>query len=177
MQIGAKWAAHAAHRLHAHRSGERSCFDQPAHVRFFDMMRRFATFDFGESFFKGRPVLNLIVEKLPISISLGLWATLITYLVSIPLGIRKAVRDGSRFDVWTSTVISVGNAIPSFLFAVLLIVLFAGGSYVQWFPLRGLVSNDWAQLPWWQKILDYFWHLALPLASEAVATASGQAQA
>ncbi|HEX6012253.1 MAG TPA: microcin C ABC transporter permease YejB [Geminicoccaceae bacterium] len=143
-------------------------FDQPAHVRFFDMMRRFATFDFGESFFKGRPVLNLIVEKLPVSISLGLWATLITYLVSIPLGIRKAVRDGSRFDVWTSTVISVGNAIPSFLFAVLLIVLFAGGSYVQWFPLRGLVSNDWAQLPWWQKILDYFWHLALPLASLVV---------
>jgi microcin C transport system permease protein len=143
-------------------------FDQPAHVRFFDMMRRFAVLDLGESFFKGRPVLDLIVEKLPVSISLGLWATLITYLVSIPLGIRKAVRDGSRFDVWTSAVISIGNAIPSFLFAVLLIVLFAGGSYVQWFPLRGLVSNDWAQLPWWQQILDYFWHLTLPLVSLVV---------
>ena len=99
---------------------------------------------------------------------MGLWATLITYLVSIPLGIRKAVHDGSRFDVWTSTVISIGNAVPSFLFAVLLIVLFAGGSYVQWFPLRGLVSSDWAQLPWWQKILDYFWHLTLPLVSLVV---------
>lgn len=140
-------------------------FDQPAHVRFFDMMRRFLTFDFGESFFRGRPVLDLIIEKLPVSISLGLWTTLISYLVSIPLGIRKAVRDGSRFDVWTSTVITVGNAIPSFLFAVLLIVLFAGGSYVQWFPLRGLVSTNWADLPWWQKILDYFWHLTLPLVS------------
>jgi microcin C transport system permease protein len=109
--------------------------------------------------------LDLIIEKLPVSISLGLWTTLITYLVSIPLGIRKAVRDGSRFDVWTSTVITIGNAIPSFLFAVLLIVLFAGGSYFQWFPLRGLVSTNWAEMPWWQKILDYFWHLALPLLS------------
>jgi microcin C transport system permease protein len=140
-------------------------FDQPAHVRFLDMMRRYLTFDFGESFFKGRPVLDLILEKMPVSISLGLWTTLLAYLVSIPLGIRKAVRDGSRFDVWTSTAITVGNAVPSFLFAVLLIVLFAGGSYVQWFPLRGLVSSDFAQLPWWQKILDYFWHLALPLVS------------
>jgi microcin C transport system permease protein len=145
-------------------------FDQPAHVRFLDMMGRFATFDFGESFFKGRPVTDLIVEKMPVSISLGLWTTLITYLVSIPLGIRKAVRDGSRFDLWTSAVISVGNAVPSFLFAVLLIVLFAGGSYVQWFPLRGLVSSDWSQLAWWQKILDYFWHLTLPLVSLVVGT-------
>jgi microcin C transport system permease protein len=145
-------------------------FDQPAYVRFFDMLRRFATFDFGESFFKGRPVTDLIVEKLPVSISLGLWATLITYLVSIPLGIRKAVRDGSRFDLWTSTVISIGNAVPSFLFAVLLIVLFAGGSYFQWFPLRGLVSSDWSHLSWWDRILDYFWHLALPLTSLVVGT-------
>ena len=145
-------------------------FDQPAYVRFLDMMGRFATFDFGESFFKGRPVTDLIVEKMPVSISLGLWTTLITYLVSIPLGIRKAVRDGSRFDLWTSAVISVGNAVPSFLFAVLLIVLFAGGSYVQWFPLRGLVSSDWSQLTWWQKILDYFWHLTLPLVSLVVGT-------
>ena len=145
-------------------------FDQPAHVRFFDMMRRLVTFDFGESFFKGRSVLELIVEKLPVSISLGLWTTLITYLVSIPLGIRKAVRDGSRFDVWTSTAVSIGNAIPGFMFAVLLIVLFAGGSYLQWFPLRGLVSNDFAQLPWWQKIADYFWHLTLPLLSLVIGT-------
>ena len=145
-------------------------FDQPAYVRFLDMMGRFATFDFGESFFKGRPVTDLIVEKMPVSISLGLWTTLITYLVSIPLGIRKAFRDGSRFDLWTSAVISVGNAVPSFLFAVLLIVLFAGGSYVQWFPLRGLVSSDWSQLAWWQKILDYFWHLTLPLVSLVVGT-------
>lgn len=140
-------------------------FDQPAHVRFLDMMRRYLMFDFGESFFRGRSVLDLILEKLPVSISLGLWTTLITYLVAIPLGIRKAVRDGSRFDVWTSTVVAVGNAVPSFLFAVLLIVLFAGGSYAQWFPLRGLVSTNWAELPWWQKILDYFWHLTLPLLS------------
>ena len=99
-----------------------------------------------------------------------MWATLITYLISIPLGIRKAVRDGSRFDLWTSTVISIGNAVPSFLFAVLLIVLFAGGSYFQWFPLRGLVSSDWSQLSWWDRILDYFWHLALPLTSLVVGT-------
>lgn len=140
-------------------------FDQPAHARFLDMMRRFLTFDFGESFFKGRPVLELVLDKLPVSISLGLWTTLITYLVSIPLGIRKAVRDGSRFDVWTSAVITVGNAIPSFLFAILLIVLFAGGSYFQWFPLRGLVSENFPELAWWQKVLDYFWHLTLPLLS------------
>jgi microcin C transport system permease protein len=140
-------------------------FDRPAHVRFLDMMRRYLTFDFGESLFKGRRVLDLVIEKLPVSISLGLWTTLIVYLVSIPLGIRKAVRDGSRFDVWTSAVIAVGNAVPGFLFAVLLIVLFAGGSYFQWFPLRGLVSTDWAQLSWWQKITDYLWHLTLPVTS------------
>ena len=140
-------------------------FDQPAHVRFLDMMGRYLTFDFGESFFKGRPVIELIRERLPVSISLGLWTTLLSYLISIPLGIRKAVRDGTPFDFWTSTVISVGTAIPGFLFAVLLIVLFAGGSYLQWFPLRGLVSSDWDQLAWWQKVTDYLWHLCLPLLS------------
>ncbi len=143
-------------------------FDQPAYVRFLDMMRRYLTFDFGESFFKGRPVVQLIEEKLPVSISLGLWTTLITYLVSIPLGIRKAVRDGTPFDVWTSSVIVVGNAIPSFLFAILLIVLFAGGSYLQIFPLRGLVSDDWHQLslPW--KVLDYLWHMVLPITALSI---------
>ncbi len=143
-------------------------FDKPAYVRFLDMMRRYLTFDFGESFFKGRPVIQLIEEKLPVSISLGIWTTLITYLVSIPLGIRKAVRDGTPFDVWTSGVIVVGNAIPSFLFAILLIVLFAGGSYLQVFPLRGLVSDNWHQLslPW--KILDYLWHMVLPITALSI---------
>jgi microcin C transport system permease protein len=107
----------------------------------------------------------LIKEKLPVSISLGLWLTLLTYLISIPLGIRKAVRDGSVFDVWTSGIIIVGYSIPGFLFAILLIILFAGGSFLDWFPLRGLTSENWASFPWWEKILDYFWHLTLPIIS------------
>jgi microcin C transport system permease protein len=127
------------------------------------MMKDYATFNFGESFFKGRPVIDLIIDKLPVSISIGLWTTLITYLISIPLGIAKAVRDGSPFDIWTSSIIIVGAAIPGYLFAILLIVLFAGGSFVQWFPLRDLVSENWDTLPWWQQILDYFWHMTLPL--------------
>jgi microcin C transport system permease protein len=127
------------------------------------MMRNYLTFNLGKSFFQDKSVISLIKERLPISISIGLWTTLITYLVSIPLGIRKAVRDGSRFDVWTSAVIIVGYAVPSFLFAVLLIVLFAGGSYLQIFPLRGLISDNWAALSWPMRIADYFWHLALPL--------------
>ena len=121
-------------------------FDKPPLERFVLMMRNYLTFDFGTSFFRDRRVVDLIKDKLPVSISIGLWTTLITYLVSIPLGIRKAVRDGSRFDVWTSAVIIVGYAVPSFLFAVLLIVLFAGGSYFSIFPLRGLVSDNWASL-------------------------------
>src|SRR5690606_19455165 len=116
-----------------------------------------------ESFFRGRPVIDLVLEKMPVSISLGLWTTLITYLVSIPLGIAKAVRDGSRFDVWTSGIIIVGYAIPSFLFAVLLLVLFAGGSYLDWFPLRGIVSDNWDELSLGGKILDYLWHMTLPV--------------
>jgi microcin C transport system permease protein len=108
-------------------------------------------------------VLQLIKEKLPVSISLGIWLTLLTYLISIPLGIRKAINDGSQFDVWTSGVIIIGYAIPGFLFAILLIILFAGGSFFDWFPLRGLTSENWSQLPWWQKIADYFWHLTLPI--------------
>ncbi|MBV8890286.1 MAG: microcin C ABC transporter permease YejB [Alphaproteobacteria bacterium] len=138
-------------------------FDKPPLERFLLMMKNYLTFDFGNSFFRDRKVVDLIRDKLPVSISIGLWTTLITYLVSIPLGIRKAVRDGSRFDVWTSGVIIVGYAVPSFLFAVLLIVLFAGGSYLQWFPLRGLVSDDWSALSWPMRITDYFWHIALPI--------------
>jgi microcin C transport system permease protein len=140
-------------------------FDKPAHERFLQMMSRYLRFDFGESFFRSRSVTQLVVDRLPVSISLGLWTMLLTYLISIPLGVAKAVRDGSRFDVWTSAVVIVGNAIPSFLFAILLIVLFAGGSYWQWFPLRGLVSDDWAQLDLWHKVTDYFWHITLPVVS------------
>ena len=129
------------------------------------MIGNYLTFDFGESYFRGQRVIDLVIDKMPVSISLGLWTTLIVYLISIPLGIRKAVKDGSRFDVWTSGIVVVGYAIPSFLFAVLLIVLFAGGRYVDWFPLRGLVSDNWAMLPWWHQILDYFWHITLPVAA------------
>src|SRR5579875_761689 len=140
-------------------------FDKPPLTRFLLMMRNYLVFNFGKSFFRDQSVIDLIKAKLPVSISLGLWTTLITYLVSIPLGIRKAVRDGSRFDVWTSGVIIVGYAVPSFLFAVLLIVLFAGGSYLSIFPLRGLVSDNWASFDWPHRILDYFWHIALPVAA------------
>src|SRR5271170_1406431 len=138
-------------------------FDKPAYQRFFIMLGNYLRFDFGKSYFRDVSVLQLIKEKLPVSISLGIWMTLITYLISIPLGIKKAVSDGSPFDVWTSGVVIIGNAIPGFLFAVLLIVLFAGGSFLDLFPLRGLTSDNWSMLPWWQKILDYFWHLTLPL--------------
>jgi microcin C transport system permease protein len=140
-------------------------FDKPPAQRFLLMMKNYLTFNFGVSFYQDQPVIKLIAERLPVSVSLGLWTTLITYLVSIPLGIRKAVRDGSRFDVWTSGVIIVGYAVPSFLFAVLLIVLFAGGSYLHIFPLRGLVSDSWASLDWPHRILDYLWHIALPVTA------------
>jgi microcin C transport system permease protein len=140
-------------------------FDKPAHERFLLMVGNYATFDFGESFFRSQSVTELILDKLPVSISLGLWTTVLTYLISIPLGIAKAVRDGSRFDFWTSVVVIVGNAIPAFLFAVFLIVVFAGGAYLDWFPLRGLVSDDWETLSWPMQILDYFWHMALPITA------------
>jgi microcin C transport system permease protein len=143
-------------------------FDKPAWERFLLMMGNYLRFDFGESYFRSRSVIGLVGEKLPVSISLGVWTTLVTYLVSIPLGIRKAVRDGSPFDVWTSGAIIVGYAIPSFLFAVLLIVLFAGGSYFQLFPLRGLVSDNFWDLPWYGKILDYLWHMVLPITAMLV---------
>ena len=143
-------------------------FDKPAHERFFLMLKNYITFDFGKSYFRDVSVLQLIKEKLPVSMSLGLWMTLFTYLISIPLGIRKAVKDGSRFDIWTSGVIIVGYAIPGFLFAILLIILFAGGSFFNLFPLRGLTSDYWAQLAWWQKVIDYAWHLTLPIISMAL---------
>ena len=143
-------------------------FDKPAPERFWLMLKQYARFDFGNSFFRDTPVLTLIKQKLPVSISLGLWTTLIVYLVSIPLGIRKAVEDGSRFDVWSSTVIVIGQAIPGFLFAVLLLILFAGGSYVQWFPLRGMVSDGWRAMPLGQQILDYLWHMVLPVTAMVI---------
>ena len=143
-------------------------FDKPAYERFGLMLWNYIRFDFGKSYFRDVSVLQLIKEKLPVSMSLGIWMMLLTYLISIPLGIRKAVDDGSRFDIWTSSVIIVGYAIPGFLFAILLIILFAGGSFFDWFPLRGLYSENWAQLPWWQKIADYFWHLTLPIISMAL---------
>ncbi|MBV9530871.1 MAG: microcin C ABC transporter permease YejB [Bradyrhizobium sp.] len=143
-------------------------FDKPAPERFALMVWNFARFHFGKSYFRDISVLQLIKEKLPVSMSLGIWMTLLTYLISIPLGIRKAVKDGSKFDTWTSAVIIVGFAIPGFLFAILLIVLFAGGSFFNIFPLRGLTSDGWSQFPWYFKILDYFWHLTLPLISMAL---------
>ncbi len=143
-------------------------FDKPAHERFFIMMKNYLTFEFGKSYFRDISVLSLIKEKLPVSISLGVWMMLLTYLISIPLGIRKAVKDGERFDTWTSGLLVIGYAIPGFLIAVLLLILFAGGSFVQWFPSRGLTSDNWAQLSLWGKVVDYFWHLTLPLIALAL---------
>lgn len=140
-------------------------FDKPAPERFWIMLNNYLHLDFGSSFFRDAKVLDLIIEKMPVSISLGLWSTLIMYLVSIPLGIAKATRHGSAFDVWTSSAIIVGYAIPAFLFAILLIVLFAGGSYWDWFPLRGLTSNNFDDLSLGGKILDYLWHLVLPVTA------------
>jgi microcin C transport system permease protein len=140
-------------------------FDKPAYERFFIMLKDYASFNFGRSYFRDKPVLQLIKEKLPVSISLGLWMTLLSYAISIPLGIKKAVSDGSRFDVWTSAVIIVGYAIPSFLFAILLIVLFSGGSFWQIFPLRGLTSENFDSLSWPAKVADYLWHITLPVTA------------
>lgn len=143
-------------------------FDKPIYERFFLMMKNYLVFDFGESFFRNKRVVDLVLEKMPVSISLGLWTTLLIYFISIPLGIAKAVRDGSRFDVSTSTTLIVLNAIPGFLFALLLVVLFAGGSYFKWFPLRGLVSDDWSSLGLVDKVLDYLWHMVLPIGAMVI---------
>jgi microcin C transport system permease protein len=144
-------------------------FDKPAYERFGIMLWNFARFDFGTSYFRDVSVMQLVKEKLPVSMSLGVWMTLLTYLISIPLGIKKAVDDGTQFDTWTSTIIIIGYAIPGFLFAILLIILFAGGSFFDIFPLRGLTSDNWASLSWYQKIADYAWHLVLPIVSMALA--------
>src|SRR5690554_1376614 len=148
-------------------------FDKPAHERFFLMLKSYLMFDFGKSFYSDKSVIDLIIEKLPVSISLGLWTTLITYLISVPLGIRKAVRDGSSFDVWTSGLVIVGFAIPNFLFAILLVVLFAGGSYLDWFPIRGLTSDGWEDFSLPMKVLDYFWHLTLPVLAMVISGFAG----
>jgi len=140
-------------------------FDKPAHERLWLMLKHYAVLDFGDSFFRGAKVTDLILDKMPVTLSLGFWATLITYLVSIPLGIRKAVRHGSPFDVWSSSAVIVGYAMPSFLFAMLLIVVFCGGTGLNWFPVRGLVSDDFDQLTTLGKVADYFWHLVLPVLS------------
>lgn len=140
-------------------------FDKPLHERFFMMMWNYLRFDFGTSYFRDETVIDLVLDKMPVSISLGLWTTLLVYLISIPLGVRKAVSDGTPFDVWTSAVVIVGNAIPGFLFAVLLVVMFAGGSYFDWFPLRGMTSENWDELSWYMKIVDYLWHMVLPITA------------
>lgn len=142
----------------------------PAVERFFIMMGNYLTFDFGQSYFRSISVVDLVIEKMPVSITLGLWSTLIAYLVSIPLGIRKAVRDGSGFDTWTSSVIIAAYAIPGFLFAILLMVVFAGGSYFQWFPLRGLTSDGWENMSLWGKITDYLWHITLPVTAQLISS-------
>jgi len=144
-------------------------FDKPPLQRFLDMMWRYIRFDFGESYFRSISVVDLVIEKMPVSITLGLWSTVIAYLVSIPLGIRKAIRDGSRFDTWTSGLIIVAYAIPGFLFAIMLLVLFAGGSYLQWFPLRGLTSENWDELSAIGKVVDYLWHITLPVVASSIA--------
>ena len=148
-------------------------FDKPMHERFLLMMASYVRFDFGESYFRDESVVNLVIEKMPVSISIGLWTTLIVYLISIPLGIRKAVRDGSPFDLWTTSVMIVGFAIPSFVLAVLFIVLFSGGSFLDWFPLRGLTSENWEQLSWPVRIVDYLWHMVLPIFSIVIGSFLG----
>ncbi|MBU6234426.1 MAG: microcin C ABC transporter permease YejB [Alphaproteobacteria bacterium] len=148
-------------------------FDKPLHERFWMMLKNYARFDFGESYYRDTPVLDLVLEKMPVSITLGLWSTLLIYLISIPLGIRKAVRDGSPFDVWSSAVIFIGYAVPSFLFAIMLIILFAGGRYLDLFPLRGLVSDGWDAFPWWKQALDYAWHITLPVTALVISGFAG----
>jgi len=148
-------------------------FDKPAHQRFFKMMKDYARFDFGTSFFRDRSVVDLVKDKMPVSISLGLWTTLLVYLISIPLGIKKAVRDGTAFDVWTSALVIIGYSIPGFLFAIMLIVVFAGGGIYDWFPLSHMVSDNFSELTWWGKIKDYFWHMTLPIIAMVIGGFAG----
>ena len=148
-------------------------FDKPAHIRFFEMVKNYATFDLGESYYRDVSVIDLVLEKLPVSISLGLWSTLIIYLLSIPLGIKKAVKDGQKFDIWTSAAVFTGYAIPSFMFAILLIIVFAGGRYLDLFPLRGLISDGWQDWPWWKITIDYLWHMVLPVAAMVISGFAG----
>lgn len=148
-------------------------FDKPIGERFVMMMKNYAVFDFGDSYFRDRSVINLIIDKMPVSISLGLWATLLIYFISIPLGIAKAVRDGSRFDMWSSSIVIVGNAVPGFLFAILLVVVFAGGRYFDWFPLRGIVSENFSELSTLGQIKDYLWHMVLPVGSLVIGGFAG----
>lgn len=147
---------------------QRFGFDKPLYQRYLDMLWNYIRFDFGDSLFRGESVVSLIKGSLPVSISLGLWSTLIIYLVSIPLGIKKATKNGTAFDIWSSALIIIGYAIPAFLFAILLVVLFCGGSYLSWFPLRGLISNDFNTLSWYSKIIDYLWHIALPVLATVI---------
>jgi microcin C transport system permease protein len=148
-------------------------FDKPPLERFWHMMKNYVRFDFGNSYFRDRSVVDLVLDKMPVSISLGLWTTLFVYLISIPLGVAKAVRDGSRFDMWTSGIVVVGNAVPAFLFAILLIVMFAGGRYLDWFPLRGLTSDNFDELGTLAQIRDYFWHITLPILSLVIGGFAG----
>jgi len=143
-------------------------FDKPIWERYLLMLKKYIMFDFGDSFFKNSSVMDLVIEKLPVSISLGIWSTLLIYMVSIPLGIKKALKHGSKFDIYSSTLVILGTAIPGFLFAILLVILFAGGNYYDWFPLRGLVSEDFGELSFFEQVKDYFWHLALPLTAMVI---------
>ncbi len=143
-------------------------FDKPLWERYLLMLKKYIMFDFGDSFFKNSSVMDLVIEKLPVSISLGIWSTLLIYMVSIPLGIKKALKHGSKFDIYSSTLVILGTAIPGFLFAILLVILFAGGNYYDWFPLRGLVSENFWELNFFEQVKDYFWHLALPLTAMVI---------
>lgn len=148
-------------------------FDKPAYIRFFEMVKNYALFDLGQSYYRDVSVIDLVLEKMPVSISLGLWSTLIIYLISIPLGIKKAVKDGQKFDIWTSAAVFTGYAIPSFMFAILLIILFAGGRYFDLFPLRGLLSDGHEDMNFIQLSLDYLWHMVLPVAAMVISGFAG----